>query len=565
MIMKLLKKFLSLASFFLLFSGALRAQSTNIPLNKDYYHLIDRYEILFGRFAPQFHSMVKPIQRQYIAAFTDSLLDGGLEDKSKVDEFNLEYLSNDNWIWSKHNFNDSKKPILKLFYTKKSDFYSVNIKNFDFHINPVLYLSAGTESAGKTTTYVNTRGLEMHGAIAKKLGFYSYLGTTQAAYPEYVREWTARNGAVPGVGFWKKFKENGVDYLSARAYISFDLIKKYLNTQFGYDKNFRGSGYRSMVLSDFAPEYTFLKFNTNVWRINYTIMFAQLIANTLVGPGGNLGGKYPAKFMASHHLSFDIAKKVNIGFNETVIMGDSTGSGFEIGYLNPIIFYRAFEHQNGSSDNVLVSMDFTWLFARHFSVYGQLTVDEFILDEIMSGNGWWGNKFAGQIGIKYINVFGLPNLDLQMEYNAGRPYTYAHTDVYTNVAHYRQPLVHPIGANFKETVGIIRYQPIGRLTMTYQINVAKYGEDTLNSNWGKNVMKSYISREQDYGNKIGQGVTTKLLYSDLTLTYQLAHNMFFDLRYVYRKLNSALDYYDRKTNWYSLTMRWNIAKTIHDF
>jgi hypothetical protein len=294
-------------------------------------------------------------------------------------------------------------------------------------------------------------------------------------------------------------------------------------------------------------------------------LYAQLIADALVGGTGNIGGKYPAKYMASHHLSFNIGKKVNIGFSELVIMGDSVDSQFELAYLNPIIFYRALEHQRGSKNNVVVGMDFTWIIGHHFSIYGQMSLDEFYLKEVMSGNGWWGNKFAGQAGIKYINAFGLSNLDLQMEFNAARPYTYAHTDVFTNVAHYRQPMVHPLGANFKELIGIIRYQPIGRLTMTYQLNVAKYGEDTLNSNWGKNVMKSYTTREQDYDNKIGQGVGTKLVYSDFTITYQLAHNMFFDLRYVYRKLNSALDKYDSKTNWYSLSMRWNIAKTIHDF
>lgn len=554
-------------AFNLLFfvSSVLLAQSTNIPLSKDYYHLLDRYEILYGRFAPQFHSMVKPIQRQNVAAFADTLLDEGLAKKSKTDNFNLQYLSMDNWMWSTQNFNDSKKPILKIFYRKKSDFYHVDIKNFDFHINPVLYLSVGTESASKTTTYTNTRGIEMRGNIAKKLGFYTYMTTTQATYPLYIREWIAKTGAVPGEGFWKSFKGNGVDYFTARAYISFDLIKKYLNAQFGFDRNFMGVGYRSMTLSDFSPGYTFLKFNTKIWRINYTNIFAQVIADAPGNSNGSIGGAYPVKFMASHHLSFNIAKNLNIGFNELVIIGDSTGSQFDIGYLNPIIFYRAIEHQRGSKDNVVVSMDFTWNFAHHFSFYGQLTFDEFILSEIKNGDGWWGNKYGGQAGFKYINVFGLSNLDVQMEFNVARPYTYAHLDVYTNVAHYKQPLVHPFGANFKEFVGIIRYQPIGRLNITAQLNFARYGEDTVNSNWGKDIMKSYNTREQDYNNKIGQGIGTHLFYSDLTMTYQLAHNMFFDLRYIYRKLDSQQAGKDSKTNWYSLSMRWNIAKTIHDF
>jgi len=546
-------------------SNKLPAQSTNVPLNKDYYHLIERYEILYGKFAPQFHTVVKPIQRQHIAAFTDSLLDGQLENPSKTDIFNLRYLSNDNWIWSNHNFNESKKPIFKIFYRKKSDLYHVDIKNFDLHVNPVLYLSGGKESASNVTTYTNTRGIELRGNIARKLGFYSYITATQATNPLYVRDWIKRNSVVPGEGFWKSFKENGVDYYTAKAYISFDLLKNYINTQFGFDNNFFGTGYRSLELSNFSPGYTFLKFNTKVWRINYTNIFAQVVADAFGNSSGSIGGSYPVKFMAAHHLSFNITKNLNIGFSETVIMGDSTGSTFNIGYLNPIIFYRAFEHQQGSQDNVIINMDFKWNFANHFSIYGQFTLDEFLLSEIRSGNGWWGNKWGGQAGIKYINVFGLPNLDVQLEYNIVRPYTYAHLDVYTNVAHYRQPLAHPLGANFKELVSIIRYQPTGRLSITAQLNLTTYGEDSTGSNWGKNVMLSYTTREQNYDNKIGQGVNTKLIYGDLILTYQLAHNMFFDLRYVYRKLNSELNSRNRLTNWYSLSMRWNIARTTHDF
>ncbi|MCK5467155.1 MAG: hypothetical protein KAI99_01555, partial [Cyclobacteriaceae bacterium] len=89
--------------------------------------------------------------------------------------------------------------------------------------------------------------------------------------------------------------------------------------------------------------------------------------------------------------------------------------------------------------------------------------------------------------------------------------------------------------------------------------------DTEDTNWGKDVMKSYNSREQEYDNKIGQGVATNLLYGDLTLSYMWKHNLFFDIRGVYRDLNSELDEMDRKTTYLSASMRWNISKKLHDF
>ena len=49
-----------------------QAQSTNAPLNKDYYHLLDRLEILNNSLAPAYHSAIKPYTRRSIAEMLDS-------------------------------------------------------------------------------------------------------------------------------------------------------------------------------------------------------------------------------------------------------------------------------------------------------------------------------------------------------------------------------------------------------------------------------------------------------------------------------------------------------------
>ncbi len=538
-------------------------QSTNIPLDENYYHLIDRYEIMNGAFASQFHSNVKPFQRKDVAEFVDQLIEDSVA-TNEVDRFNLEYLSNDNWEWSKYDFNESKHALFKTFYEKKSDLYHIDVKDFDLHINPVIYFSVGKESENNVTNYINTRGLELRGSIADRLGFYSYITTTQAAYPYYVRQSIVNNKVIPGEGFWKNFKSNGVDYFTPRGYISFELIKKYVNAQFGFDRFFIGGGHRSLILSDYAPGYTFLKFNTKIWRINYTNIFAELSADAYGNETGSFSEAFPVKYMAFHHLSINILDNLNFGLFETVMIGDST-ERFKMSYLNPIIFYRALEHQDGSKENVILGADATWNIGRHFSFYGQLILDEFVLKEIKAGNGWWANKYGGQIGVKYINAFGIPNLDLQVENNIARPYLHSHGDIYTNFAHYRQPLGDPLGANFKEYIGILRYQPWKRIAFTAQLNYATYGADTLNSNWGKDVMKSYDTREQDYGNVIGQGVATKLFYGDFTFTYQLKHNFFIDFRAIFRHLDSAVNSMDENTTYTSVSVRWNMAKTLHDF
>ena len=229
-----MKRRLLLLSILAFFPGLLLSQSANIPINRDYYHLLERYEIMSGKFSPTFYSQVKPYQRIHTGQFLDSLYrDHALiGDLSPRDQFNLQYLATDNWEWTESDSSDSRKPFWKVFYRKKNDLFHVDDGDFDLHVNPVIYFSGGKETESDVTTYINTRGLELRGSISKKLGFYSFLSTTQAVYPNYLRNWTLENGVVPNEGFWKDFKENGVDYFTAAGYISFELVKNYVNAQF---------------------------------------------------------------------------------------------------------------------------------------------------------------------------------------------------------------------------------------------------------------------------------------------------------------------------------------------
>jgi hypothetical protein len=547
----------------LIAAPSLFSQSVNAPLNNDYYHLIDRYEIKNGYLAENFYTAFKGYQRSEIAQFADSI-----KTSSHADTYNQAYLKNDNWEWVKEYGTKSSKTFLKHFYKNPSDLYAVKTNDFDLHINPVIGLSIGNDTQGAERPFVNTRGVQIRGMIDNKVGFYSYIGENQATYPQYTNDYITENGVVPHEGFWKKFKDNGVDYFTARGYISFNA-SKHINLQFGHDQFTVGNGYRSLILSDFAPAYTFLKVKTKVWKFNYTNLFTQMTADIRGNAGGTFGSvDYPNKYLAFHHLSINIGKKFNIGLFESIVFGqpDSVGNnGYQAKYLNPMIFYRAIEQQNGSTDNALLGMDFKWLVRPGISMYGQLILDEFLLENLKEGKGWWGNKYGIQLGTKYIDAFGIDNLDLQLEGNVVRPFTYSHEGIYTNYAHYRQPLAHPLGANFKEFIAIARYQPIARLQLTGKLIRATYGKDGISTNWGGNILKDNGTREQSLGNDIGQGISTTLTYIDLTASYQFRHNVFLDLKQVIRKQESVDDSFDQNTSFSSLTLRWNIAQRLHEF
>ena len=158
---------------FLLSSLTAQAQSPFVPLNTDYYHLIDRLEIRQNRWAEGFHSSVKPYNRQSIIQLTDSLAVNPDHDFSDTDYFNYDYLRDDSWEWVRSTSDslrsdpfmkhlralpgpgDSQQPLPfplpKIFYQKKADFYSLRTPDIDLHVNPVVYVGAGVENVARQT------------------------------------------------------------------------------------------------------------------------------------------------------------------------------------------------------------------------------------------------------------------------------------------------------------------------------------------------------------------------------------------------------------------------------
>ncbi|MBS0000646.1 MAG: hypothetical protein KFF73_16820 [Cyclobacteriaceae bacterium] len=540
-------------------------QSANVPLNRDYYHLLDRFEIMSGQQSESFFTALKPFRREAVGSFVGQIYDDSLS-LTEVDKFNLEYLAIDNWTFTEYGDPESRKPFLKHFFQKKNDLLYVGTDDFEMHLNPVFHFSGGIEREDDVTPYINTRGLEISGIISGKIGFYTYMSTTQAAFPSYVRTYIYRNQAVPQEGYWKTYNEDGVDFFTARGYVSFNIVKP-LNFQFGYDKLYMGNGIRSMGLSDFANNFLFFKLDLKVWKLNYRFVIAQHNVDTIPPQPGrqSVNGPYPRKYMAYHHISFNIGKNLNLGLFEYIVQGDSASNSLDINYLNPVIFFRGLEHQGGSKDNAILGFDLKYNFLQRFSFYSQFLLDEFLLDEVTSGEGWWANKYGYQLGLKYINAFWIKNLDLNLEYNVARPYTYAHINTYTNFSNYNMPLAHPTGANLKEFIFLARYQPISRFTFTGKFVVSDYGEDDENSNWGKDVMKTYITREQEYGNTIGQGLTTHLRYFNFTATYQFKHNVFFDIDLVLHNVESELSLIDNNVFFTGIHFRWNIPRREFDF
>lgn len=561
--MQIIKSIRSLV--FLLLPFFSFSQSSYIPLGTKDYQLLDRLEIKTG--VPNLmYSTIKPFNRRIVTKEVekiDSLIearDSSVKNLTAIDRHNIQSLLMNNSEWSKpRDSYNSKKPLLKSFYKTKGNFYEVNTPDFFMVFNPVIQFQQMKEKGNAQNLFYNSRGASIRGLIGRKVAFDLFVTDNQERDPLYVQDWISSHSAVPGARFYKNFKLAGAyDYFDNRGSVSFNA-SKYIDLQLGYDKNFIGDGYRSLFLSDFSGNALFFKINTRIWKFNYENLFMELIPDHRRAGGDNL---LERKYFRMNHLSMNATKWLNVGLFDAVTFGRR--NHFDFQYVIPVLFLRPAESDIGSQDNAAVGFNFKANIKKKVQVYGQLFLDEFILHELVKSKGFWANKYGYQLGLKYPDAFGIKNLDLQLEANKVRPFTYSHNDPVGDYTHFNQPFAHPLGANFQERIVIVKYQPVTKLYLQAKGIYYYQGLDSSGINFGSNIFRSYTTRSKDYGFNVGDGNRVTSMNIDLLASYELRENFFLDANLQHRTYNKLIGG-NSSTTVFSFGFRWNMARRNFDF
>jgi hypothetical protein len=429
------------------------------------------------------------------------------------------------------------------FYAFRNLFFSTTLNEkpekrnwFNIQLHPLLDLEAGYDLLTSRPVNSAAGGLHLKTNINDDFTLALTAVGGKMTYPFFSDTILSQQRIVAGIGQGYP-KGDGYTWSDFTGYASYSPDNnKIFNFQAGRDKHFIGDGYRSVLLSDYAPATPFFRINVNVWRLQYNVWYTAM--NDVSGAMG-VKNNFRAKYGTFHYLSYNIIKELNIGVFENVVWrGTDTNQArvFDVNYLNPVIFFRPLEYSVGSPDNSFLGFNLNATLYQQVKLYGQLGLDEFYLKEIRAGRGWWANKQAWQLGVKYINALGVKGLKLQAEYNHVRPYTYTHGLIDQNYSHYGMPLAHPFGANFYELLGSINYRHRS-WELSAQGMYAVTGRDSAtNSNVGQNIFLSYTTRPFEYGHRTGQGIRNTILQSHLKFTWFVVPdiNMRVELGYVQR-------------------------------
>jgi hypothetical protein len=550
--------------FIISFFSPLIAQQLNLPLNRSHIQYYEKY--LNGADKAPFHTSIRPYNAAEVYRFVYPDSAWGLKrlDPDKgINRFintvgYADLLAFDEQGYIRSYYFDSTYYAGGIMMTRDEKSYKP--RKFYIAANPILKLEMGYDLTEGRVVSQNTRGVELFANIGQKVSLYTAFTENQADFPGYIRAQVRSNRAAPGEGKVKAFKDSGVDFSRAEGYIAY-TPNQYFAAQFGSGKHFFGDGYRSLLLSDNSFVYPYLRFATSFWKIKYVNILAELQDDVNTGREFLLGN--PRKFASFIYMNAELAPWFQLGIFEGIMWprtGPDGNTRFDANMLNPILGVRAF--QNNLEVNKVYGLNYKFEMPKYISLYGQV-----MINSLKGSTKSYERRWGLQAGVKYWDMFGVDNLNMQVEYNYIRPYSYSSEDTILHYSHYSQPIAHPMGANVSEVLSIFNYR-YKRWVAEWRFQYANSSVDVLNRNYGSDIFKANTTATIREDIKIGQGVKYSLMHNEIRLGYILNPkiNLIMELKFNARKytLETAL-IGDYTSNIIGLGLSTNLYNYYYDF
>ena len=440
-------------------------------------------------------------------------------------------------------------------YSLFIDYYDSAVSyNFDtaqyFSVGPRFLAIGSANKSDLSSTYLI--GASLSANIKNKIIFTSYFDYLSANHNVLINEFQDSLLVFPDFGIEKYRIQYNLNY----------HVNKFITIDLGKGKHFIGNGYRSLLLSAKNSSYPYLRLTTEFGRVRYYNLYTTFL--DIQDPVQNR-----KKHSSIHFLDLSLIQNINIGIFEGVVWqakDENYNRGYDVEYLNPIIFYRPVEFSKHSPDNVLMGANFNAVL-KGTILYGQVLLDDLNISRQKDGDekyssGFFQNKFAYQLGAKS----SFKAVNALVEYNQAQPYTYGHKEPMQSYTHMNQALSHPLGANFKEIVSIVGYSK-DKWKFSVKLTLAKVGLDSMYSHYGQNIFASDFEaqgdgREYSYGNFNGQGIPSQISTVHAEAAYSFKWFNVFGSIY-YKKKKSEI--VDQTSLWYSVGIRSFPFSTFQDY
>ncbi len=293
-----------------------------------------------------------------------------------------------------------------------------------------------------------------------------------------------------------------------------------------------------LILSDFPEQFPYINL-AKYWKWGgFSFMHGKLMAEDTIETV-QVQKIYPDKWITINRFEFSPQARMASGLTDMIIYGNRS---VEWGYLLPIHYFRAVEHNLNDRDNALLALDAELRVYSGVKLYGTILIDELKKDELFSN--WYGNKHGFQFGMHLVDPFKLNNLEIRCEYIAIMPWVYTHIYNINRFSSYGRPLGYWAGPNSEVIYLNVNKWWHQRLFTGVTGQLFKHGANYADKNIGGDIMLGHNTllgsqTEPVLTRKFLEGILETEKYIQFYAQYEVLNDLYLNLALGYNSYNSS--------------------------
>lgn len=280
---------------------------------------------------------------------------------------------------------------------------------------------------------------------------------------------------------------------------SIGIVKDHIE----WGPNYHGS---NILSSSTNPSFPMLKFDINptkwmAFHYVHGFLSSGIFDSLYVDGKGSTREYAEPRYLVANMLELKPWSHTNISLGNSLIYGST---GINMGFLNPILFYRPADYQSssfndnaGTNGQMFLTISTRYLKFMHF--YTSIFIDELSVSEMFSKTDNH-NQISFKAGIKNSGL--LKNTSITFEYTRNNPWTYNHFQEITLLETNQYNLGHYLRENAQEIFVSARYNPIRGLSFYAYYNKATKGPEATQGIYsGLPFLEKTTWTKQDLGIK----------------------------------------------------------------
>jgi hypothetical protein len=300
----------------------------------------------------------------------------------------------------------------------------------------------------------------------------------------------------------------------------------------------------NLILSETAEPLDMFSAEYDRGRLHFSFLFARLDDSR---PDSVDSVRYPGygfndnRYLAGHRLDIKLFRNFKLGLFETSLFGGE-GRPPELYYLNPLQFFHALQLNDNKDDNTILGLDFTYLPFPGWSIYGQLIIDDFQIDDRERGDqepdeiGWMAGLFrAGQLGDF--------SPDIKLEYVRITNRTYHQRQPRNRYLFRNRLLGHPLGCDTDSLSLLFRIWSRRTQLIELELAYVRHGEGSVFDSWDE----PWNETTTDYSEPFPTGTVEKSFSVALRLEGYLHFSKYLS-RHMYISLEGGYGSYKNYRN-----------------